>query len=100
MIPTISINRFVCCVIAILAVCAGCSKETSNSGKIPLQISRGDSGSVIINGNKINTGGKVKVYATKLLDASAYTKGYVGYKGKPEKTNFDTSTGGEIRDVE
>jgi len=49
---------------------------------------------------KANTGGKVKVYAAKLLDASAYTKGYVGYKGKPEKTNFDTSTGGEIRDVE
>jgi hypothetical protein len=49
---------------------------------------------------KANTGGKVKVYASKLLDASASTKGYVGYKGKPEKTNFDTATGGEIWDVE
>lgn len=49
---------------------------------------------------KANTGGKIKVYAAKLLDAVARTKGYVGYKGKPEKTNFDSSTGGEIKDVE
>jgi hypothetical protein len=49
---------------------------------------------------KANTGGKIKVYAAKLLDATARTKGYVGYKGKPEKTNFDSSTGGEIRDAE
>ena len=47
---------------------------------------------------KANTGGKVKVYAAKLLDASAVTKGYVGYKGKPEKKNFDKSTGGDIRE--
>ena len=37
-------------------------------------------------------------YAAKLLDASAVTKGYVGYKGKPEKKNFDKSTGGDIRE--
>lgn len=49
---------------------------------------------------KANTGGKIKVYAGKLLDATSTTKGYVGYKGKPDKTNFDTSTGGEIRDAE
>jgi Putative auto-transporter adhesin, head GIN domain len=49
---------------------------------------------------KASTGGKIKVYASKLLDAVTRTKGYVGYKGKPEKTNFDSSSGGEIRDVE
>jgi hypothetical protein len=49
---------------------------------------------------KANTGGKIKIYAAKLLDATAGTKGYVGYKGKPEKTNFKSTTGGEIKDVE
>jgi hypothetical protein len=49
---------------------------------------------------KANTGGKIKVYVSKLLDAAVSTKGYVGYKGKPEKTNFDSATDGEIRDVE
>ena len=49
---------------------------------------------------KANTGGKIKIYAAKLIDAVARTKGYIGYKGKPGRTNFDSSSGGEIKDVE
>ena len=46
---------------------------------------------------KANTGGKIKVYAGHLLDATASTKGYVGYRGSPEKTNFSSNLGGEIK---
>ncbi len=49
---------------------------------------------------KAHTGGRIKVYAGQLLDATASTKAYIGYRGSPEKTNFNSSLGGEIKEDE
>jgi hypothetical protein len=45
---------------------------------------------------KAHTGGIAKVYAGKILKASATTKGYIGYQGQPEKKKLNHSLGGEI----
>jgi len=43
-----------------------------------------------------NSGGKAKIAVSKSLDATAKSKGFVGYIGDPEKLNQSTSLGGEI----
>ncbi len=43
-----------------------------------------------------NSGGKAKIAVSKSLDATANSKGFVGYIGDPEKLNESTSLGGEI----
>lgn len=47
---------------------------------------------------KATTGGIAKIYSTGILDASAKLKGFIGYKGNPQKKSFHTSMGGEIID--
>jgi hypothetical protein len=43
-----------------------------------------------------NSGGKAKIAVSKSLDATANSKGFIGYIGDPEKLNQSTSLGGEI----
>ncbi len=45
---------------------------------------------------KTNTGGIAKVKVSKTLDANASTKGYIGYKGNPEKIEKKMTLGGDI----
>jgi hypothetical protein len=45
---------------------------------------------------KATTGAQVKVSSTGLLNVQSTSKAFVGYKGKPEQTEFKTSLGGEI----
>jgi hypothetical protein len=43
-----------------------------------------------------NAGGKAKVRASRIIDAQANAKGFIGYKGNPASTYFKTNLGGEI----
>ncbi|MBL7112035.1 MAG: DUF2807 domain-containing protein [Bacteroidales bacterium] len=43
-----------------------------------------------------SSGGKAKIAVSKSLDATANSKGFIGYIGDPEKLNQSTSLGGEI----
>ena len=45
---------------------------------------------------KAFSGGKAKVVARRVIDATANLKGFVGYKGKPVSTVVKTNMGGEI----
>lgn len=45
---------------------------------------------------KSTTAGKAKIYTTDILEANAATKGFIGYKGNPEKVSIKTSLGGEV----
>jgi len=45
---------------------------------------------------KAATGAQVKVNTSRLLDASATSKAFVGYLGEPEQKKVKTSVGGEI----
>ena len=45
---------------------------------------------------KAATGAQVKVNSSRLLDASATSKGFVGYLGEPDQKREKTSVGGEI----
>ena len=45
---------------------------------------------------KAATGAQVKVNTSRLLDASATSKAFVGYRGEPEQKLVKTSVGGEI----
>ena len=45
---------------------------------------------------KAATGAQVKVNTSRLLDASATSKAFVGYLGEPERKKVKTSVGGEI----
>ncbi len=45
---------------------------------------------------KAGSGAQAKVIARRIIDATANTKGYVGYKGEPVSTYVKTSFGGEI----
>jgi len=43
-----------------------------------------------------NSGGKAKIAVSKSLNATANSKGFIGYIGDPEKMTESTSLGGEI----
>jgi len=45
---------------------------------------------------KAGSGAQAKVVARRIIDATANSKGYVGYKGEPVSTYVKTSLGGEI----
>ncbi len=45
---------------------------------------------------KAGSGAQAKVTARRIIDATANTKGYVGYKGEPVSTYVKTSLGGRI----
>ncbi len=45
---------------------------------------------------KAVTGGKAKVQAAELLSANVSTKGYIGYKGNPDKKKINTRLGGIV----
>ncbi len=45
---------------------------------------------------KASSGGKAKVVALRIIDASANSKGFIGYKGDPVSTFTKTNLGGEI----
>jgi hypothetical protein len=45
---------------------------------------------------KAATGAQVKVNTSRMLDASATSKAFVGYLGEPEQKKMKTSVGGEI----
>lgn len=46
---------------------------------------------------KAVSGGKAKVVATRIIDATASAKAFVGYTGEPVSTFIKTSLGGEIQ---
>lgn len=43
-----------------------------------------------------SSGGKAKVTANRIIDATANAKGWIGYKGSPVSTYIKTNLGGEI----
>ncbi|MFZ5939146.1 MAG: head GIN domain-containing protein [Bacteroidota bacterium] len=45
---------------------------------------------------KAGSGAQAKVVARRIIDATANSKGYIGYKGEPVSTYVKTSLGGEI----
>jgi len=45
---------------------------------------------------KASSGGKAKVAACRIIDATANSKGFIGYKGDPVSSFVKTSLGGEI----
>ncbi len=45
---------------------------------------------------KASSGGKAKVIARRIIDATANAKGYIGYRGDPVSTFIKTNLGGEI----
>ena len=45
---------------------------------------------------KASSGGKAKVVALRIIDATANSKGFIGYKGDPVSTFIKTNLGGEI----
>ncbi len=45
---------------------------------------------------KASLGGKAKVVAHRIIDATSNFKGYIGYKGEPVSTYIKTNMGGEI----
>jgi hypothetical protein len=49
---------------------------------------------------KALSGGKAKVTANRLIDATANLGGFVGYKGEPESRFINAKLGGEIENVE
>lgn len=46
---------------------------------------------------KANSGGKAKVVSNRIIDATASSKAFIGYQGKPASTYIKTSMGGEIQ---
>ena len=48
---------------------------------------------------KALSGGKAKIIANQVLEAVANAKGYVGYKGNPNKINITTKLGGEVNNA-
>ena len=44
-----------------------------------------------------NSGGSIKVSATKELDAHANSAGSIRYRGSPAKTNTDSNSGGSVK---
>jgi hypothetical protein len=44
----------------------------------------------------VSTGGKAKIKATKMLDAKATTKGWIGYLGNPGKKEINETLGGKV----
>ncbi|MGC9341450.1 MAG: GIN domain-containing protein [Bacteroidales bacterium] len=47
---------------------------------------------------KTTTGGITKITSTGILDAAAKLKGFIGYKGNPQKISLNTGIGGDIID--
>ncbi len=45
---------------------------------------------------KANSGGKAKVSASRIIDATANSKAFIGYQGNPVSTYIKTNLGGEI----
>lgn len=45
---------------------------------------------------KASAGGKAKIYAEEVLNAEATTKGYISYKGEPEKLDRKAASGATI----
>lgn len=45
---------------------------------------------------KANSGGKAKVSVSRIIDATANTKAFIGYQGNPVSTYIKTNLGGEI----
>jgi len=43
-----------------------------------------------------NSGGKAKVSVSRIIDANASSKAFIGYQGKPVSTYIKTNLGGEI----
>ena len=74
---------------------------TGTTGKQDIMVNTGgtysgyelDSGETYV---RASSGGKAKVTAGKIIDATANAKGFVGYRGEPVSTTVKTSLGGEI----
>jgi hypothetical protein len=45
---------------------------------------------------KVSSGGKAKIFAEEILNAEATTKGYISFKGEPEKLTQNVVSGGII----
>jgi len=45
---------------------------------------------------KVSSGGKAKIYAEEVLNADASTKGFISFKGEPEKVTRNAVSGGTI----
>ena len=66
--------------------------ESSSAGQIDADELEAESVEV-----EASSGGSAKVFVTKKLDANASSGGSVRYRGNPEKSNTESSSGGSVK---